>query len=260
LTRKNYKLTIQFDGTDFLGWQVQAEGRTVQGDIENALEKIFHHESVTLIGAGRTDSGVHALGQAANVKLMSKYSPEEICRALNGNLKEDVRIDSVEEVPDEFHARFSATAREYEYRFVNQYSPLTRKYTAHLTHTVDIALLQQMAKEITGEYDFTSFCKANAEVENKVCTIIKADWEDRENNLIFSIKANRFLHHMVRLLVGTMTETARGRYTLTEFQALLHNIPTKAVVLRAPACGLYLKKVCYNDNEKLKMKSEKICL
>ena len=111
-------MTIQYDGTDFHGWQVQAKGRTVQGDIENALSIIYPEEKITLLGAGRTDAGVHALGLTANIKLPSKLSANELLKALNGNLNQDVRIDSTEEVEDDFHARFSATAREYEYRLV----------------------------------------------------------------------------------------------------------------------------------------------
>jgi tRNA pseudouridine38-40 synthase len=247
LTQKNYKFTLQFDGTDFLGWQVQAKGRTVQGDIEIALGKLFPGEDITLIGAGRTDSGVHALGMTANVKLLAKYDAEELRRAVNGNLEMDVRIDFVEEMPDEYHARFSAVAREYEYHFMKQYSPIRRKYAAHLSHNVDFSLLQKCAEQLKGEFDFTSFCKANAEVENKVCIIEFAEWKTMDNQLIFRIKANRFLHHMVRFLVGTMVEVARGRYTVNEFSALLFNTPAKAIVVRAPAHGLYLKKVYYKE-------------
>ena len=121
--RKNFKLTIQYDGTDFHGWQVQAKGRTVQGDIEKALAKIYPEEKINLIGAGRTDAGVHALALTANVNLSSKLTSNQLNKALNGNLDRDVQISSIIEVEENFHARFSATAREYEYRLVNT-SPL----------------------------------------------------------------------------------------------------------------------------------------
>ena len=239
-------MSIQYDGNDFHGWQVQAKGRTVQGDIENALSVIYPDEKITLIGAGRTDAGVHALGQAANIKLPNKLSPEALQNALNGNLKRDVRIDNVDEVNDDFHARFSATAREYEYRLIKQYSPVTRNYTTPLKWEIDNKLLKECTELLLGEHDFTSFCKTTAEVENKICTVISVSWEETEEMHIFKIKANRFLQYMVRYLVGTMLEVARGWYTILDFNNLLKNENTNAVVVRAPAQGLYLKKVYYD--------------
>ena len=238
-------MTIQYDGTDFYGWQVQAKGRTVQGDIEKALSIIYPDEKITLFGAGRTDAGVHALGITANVKLPSKLSSNELLQALNGNLNQDIRIDSTEEVEDDFHARFSATAREYEYRFVKLFSPVSRNYTTPLKWEIDKNLLNECAELLPGKHDFTSFCKATAEVDNKICTVFFSNWEESDEMLIFKIKANRFLQHMVRYLVGTMLEVARGRYALSDFNSLLRNKKTKAVVVRAPAQGLYLKKVYY---------------
>ena len=238
-------MTIQYDGTDFYGWQVQAKGRTVQGDIEKALSIIYPEEKITLLGAGRTDAGVHALGITANVKLPSKLSSNELLQALNGNLNQDVRIDSTEEVEDDFHARFSATAREYEYRFVKLFSPVSRNYTTPLKWEIDKNLLNECAELLPGKHDFTSFCKATAEVDNKICTVFFSNWEESDEMLIFKIKANRFLQHMVRYLAGTMLEVARGRYALSDFNSLLRNKKTNAVVVRAPAQGLYLKKVYY---------------
>ena len=238
-------MTIQYDGTDFYGWQVQAKGRTVQGDIEKALSIIYPEEKITLLGAGRTDAGVHALGITANVKLPSKLSSNELLQALNGNLNQDVRIDLTEEVEDDFHARFSATAREYEYRFVKLFSPVSRNYTTPLKWEIDKNLLNECAELLPGKHDFTSFCKATAEVDNKICTVFFSNWEESDEMLIFKIKANRFLQHMVRYLAGTMLEVARGRYALSDFNSLLRNKKTKTVVVRAPAQGLYLKKVYY---------------
>jgi len=238
-------LTIQYDGTDFHGWQVQAKGRTVQGDIEKALSIIYPEENITLLGAGRTDAGVHALGLTANIKLPSKLSANELLQALNGNLNQDVRIDSTEEVEDDFHARFSATAREYEYRLVKEFSPITRNYTTALKWEIDKNLLNKCAELLSGKHDFTSFCKATAEVENKICTVFTSNWEESNEMIIFTIKANRFLQHMVRYLIGTMLEVARGRYTITDFQSLLHCDNPEAVIVRAPAQGLFLKKVYY---------------
>ena len=125
-------MTIQYDGSDFHGWQMQPKGRTVQGDIEEALSVIYPGENITLIGAGRTDAGVHAMGQAAHINLPSKYTAEGLQKALNGNLKQDVRIDIIEDIDDDFHARFSALSREYEYRLVKHFSPVNSIYTTIL--------------------------------------------------------------------------------------------------------------------------------
>ena len=243
--RKNYKLTIQYDGNEFHGWQVQGKGRTVQGDIENALSVIYPDEKITLIGAGRTDAGVHALGQVANIKLPNKLSAEELQNALNGNFKRDVRIDNVDEVNDDFHARFSATARGYEYRLIKQYSPVTRNYTTPLKWEIDNKLLKECAELLLGEHDFTSFCKTTAEVENKICTVFSVNWEETEEMHIFKIKANRFLQHMVRFLVGTMVEVGRGRMTIDDFKLFVDGGHPELAVVRAPAHGLYLAEVSY---------------
>ena len=238
-------MTIQYDGSDFHGWQVQAKGRTVQGDIETALTTIYPKETIILIGSGRTDAGVHALAQVAHIELPNRLSPTELHQALNGNLKRDVRINSVVEADDDFHARFSATAREYEYHIVKNYSPITRKYATELKWNINPDLLHDCAALLLGEHEFTSFCKATAEVENKICTIYKAEWEER-GKYIFRICANRFLQHMVRYLVGTMLEVARGRFSVKDLKDLLNGKQSEAMVVRAPAAGLFLKNVFYD--------------
>ena len=240
-----YQLIIQYDGSQFHGWQVQAKGRTVQGDIEKALSKIYSNNEISLMGAGRTDAGVHAMAQVAHVELSDHLSSHELQQALNGNLKRDVRIDSVREVDRDFHARFSAKAREYEYHLVKHYSPINRHYVADLKWKVDIELLHECAKEILGQHDFSSFCKSTSEVENKICHVLKADWKDEGDKLFFIIRANRFLQHMVRYLVGTMLEVARGKNDLFDFMSLIKNDEKRVKVVRAPAKGLFLKKVYY---------------
>ena len=239
-------MTIQYDGSDFQGWQMQAKGRTIQGDIEDALSVIYPGEQITLIGAGRTDAGVHAKGQVAHISLPSKHTAKELQKALNGNLKQDVYIDMVEYADDDFHARFSAISREYEYHMVKYFSPVTRKYTIPLKWKVNCKLLKECADLLPGEHDFTSFCKSTAEVDHKLCIVHSASWGESTEMFIFKIRANRFLQHMVRYLVGTMLEVERGRYSLTDFINLLDNEKTNAVVLRAPAQGLFLKQVYYD--------------
>ena len=244
--RKNFKLTIEYDGTDFHGWQVQAKGRTVQGDIQHALEKIYPDEKINLVGAGRTDAGVHAIALTANINLSSKLTSNQLKKALNGNLNKDVQINSVLEVENGFHARFSATAREYKYVLVKSFSPIYRNYSTTLRWGIDLKIINECADLLIGEHDFTAFCKANAEVENKICMIFFSQWQEYKDQFIFTIKANRFLQHMVRFLVGTMIEVGRGRYSVSDFKNLLNNISVKKSVVRAPAQGLFLKKVYYD--------------
>ena len=240
-------MTIQYDGSNFQGWQVQANGRTVQGDIESAFSAIHPGQKITLFGSGRTDSGVHALAQAAHIKLTTKLPVSQLVKALNSHLERDVRIQSVEEIEDDFHARYSATAREYEYRLVKQFSPITRHFATELKCAVDTKLLDKCAELLKGKHDFTRFCKATAEVDNKICTVFSAGWQERDETLTFHIKANRFLQHMVRFLVGTMLEVARGRYAVEDFKKLVNCEDTETIVLRAPGQGLFLKKVYYDN-------------
>ena len=239
-------MVVQYDGSSFHGWQFQPNVRTVQGDIEAAFSTIYPSEKITLIGAGRTDTGVHAIEQVANIKLPTKLSTKEIQNALNGNLKKDVRIDNVEEMEKNFHARFSAVSREYEYHIVKFFSPIKRNYTVSLKHKIDFKLLVECSEMLIGEYDFDSFCKSTSEVENKNCLVYYSTWEESSDMYIFKIKANRFLQHMVRYLVGTMLEVARGKYTIRDFKNLITNANTTKIVLRAPAKGLFLRKIYYN--------------
>ena len=221
--RKNFKLTIQYDGTDFHGWQVQAKGRTVQGDIEKALAKIYPEEKINLIGAGRTDAGVHALALTANINLSSKLTSNQLNQALNGNLDRDIQISSITEVEENFHARFTT-----------------------LKWDIDSGKINKCVDLLLGEHDFSSFCKANAEVNNKICTVFVAQWSELNDQCIFTIKANRFLQHMVRFLVGTIIEVGRGRYSVLDFKKLLNNESSNKTVVRAPSQGLFLKKVYYD--------------
>ena len=248
MAAKNYKLNIQYDGTDFYGWQVQAVDRTVQGDIEKALGEIVPNQKITLIGSGRTDSGVHALNQIANIKLDTKMSADELTKALNSKLGRDVWISQCQEVNDDFHARFSAGKRDYRYNISFDYSPFSRNNSWWVRYSLDEDLLHKCASMVKGEKDFTTFCKATAEVNNKICTIFKSNWKWCGEFLEYKISANRFLQHMVRFLVGTMVEVARGRISIEDFKLLLDNSHKSLMVFRAPAQGLFLVNVHYQDD------------
>ena len=246
MDKKKYKFIIQYDGLSFHGWQRQKSKRTIQGDIERVLKKLFPEEKISLIGSGRTDAGVHSLGQIAHAELPGSMASNNLRKAINGNLKRDVHILSVKEVDKQFHARYSAKSREYEYHLAKYFSPLTRYYTSELKWEIDLKKMNEICPFLLGQHDFSSFCKASAEVENKICTIYNLNWAEKEGKYIFNIRANRFLQHMVRYIVGTMIEVARGRYTLKDFINILNDEKIDKAVVKAPAKGLLLKKIYYD--------------
>ena len=238
-------MVVQYDGTHFFGWQVQAKGRTVQGDIEGALQKIHLQEKITLNGSGRTDSGVHAKAQVASIKIDSSLTAEQLVKALNSGLEKDVRIVSCTEVDENFHARFSAKERRYEYHTVSEETPFNYKRAWCLKYDVDFHLLDECAALLRGNHDFTAFCKANAEVEHKRCIVFDSKWEKTSTGMTYHVKANRFLQHMIRFLVGTIVEVGRGRMTIDDFKLFMNGGHPDLAVVRAPAHGLYLAEVRY---------------
>ena len=239
-------MTIQYDGTNLHGWQVQKNGRTVQGELQDALQKIFKNQKINLIGSGRTDSGVHALGQIANIKLDTDMENESLLNAVNGNLdKNDITITNVDKVNSDFHSRFSAFKREYIYKISTEYSPIGRDYYWSIQEEINIQKLHDCAKLIIGEHDFTQLSKKNDEIDNKICNIYLSEWDVFENKIHYKIIANRFLHHMVRYLVGTMIEVSKNRsFTTNDFDLMLQG-KDREQIFRAPSKGLYLKKIYY---------------
>ncbi len=235
-----------YEGTNFLGWQIQAKGRTVQGDIEQALQSIYS-KNITVLGSGRTDSGVHALGQVAHFDVETTMSNNQIIKALNSKLENDVWVSECERIDSNFHARFSARKREYIYRISKVFTPFERNTSWVLKWDVDIKKMNECVEILLGEHDFTSFCKATAEVDNKICTIFSANFKEERDKLFFHISANRFLQHMVRFLVGTMVEVGRGRYSIDDFTQFMNGGHPTLSVVRAPAHGLFLKKVSYEN-------------
>ena len=242
----NYKITIQYDGTGYKGWQFQPNQKTIQGEIENALLQIFKLDKINLIGSGRTDSGVHANDQVANFKVETHMQNDQIVKAINSKLSNDIIVTSCKKVSDSFNSRFSAVKREYKY-FINfSKTPFTRNHIWTIDWDINTSLIIDCAREIQGEHEFEYFSKSSSETKNKLCNVVLSKWELIEKNLIFTISSNRFLQHMVRYLVGTMIEVARGRYVVEDFIDLLHNRGNKSVV-RAPAHGLYLNRVIYEE-------------
>jgi len=244
---KHFKLIIEYDGADLHGWQIQKSDRTVQGDLERILRRLCPEETISLIGSGRTDSGVHAKGQVASLSLDTKLDPVALKNALNANLQDDIRIQDCSLTDRGFHARYSATRRTYSYHIVREYSVFTRKCAWWVKYPLDLKILQTCAEIVQGEHDFSRFCKATAEVNNKICDVAESYWTEEKGHLYYTISANRFLQHMVRYLVGTMIEVGRGRYGTKGFTGMINNTCSEMTVVRAPAQGLTLLEVDYSS-------------
>ena len=241
---RNIKLEIEYDGTDFYGWQVQPKLRTVQGEIQDRLNIILKHE-VNLIGSGRTDVRVHALRQVANFKTDTPLDGESILRALNGLLPDDVVITKVEEVDLDFNARYNAKSRLYKYRVYLGRTAILRRYVWEVLYSLNLNKIVEATDEISGEHDFSSFCVAESIKENNVCKVMSSTWEKSENELVFVIEADRFLHTMVRTLVGTLIDVGRGYFSVLDFVKILKAKDRRKAGPTAPACGLYLVEVKY---------------
>ena len=248
----NFKLLIQYDGTDFHGWQVQENQRTVQGELERTLS-LIEDAPIAVIGSGRTDAGVHAEGQVANIQLNRSFTPDKLRLAINGNLWRDVRILKVEKAADDFHARFSAKVKTYVYRVVNApvVSPFWARYAHHEARPLDIGRMNEVARLFLGEHDWTAFSAARSDVEHRIRTVteftVEAYWDVRANASIleFRISANGFLRYMVRSIVGTMLEVGRGEKDSDTIQTAIISLDRDLAGKTAPAHGLTLLKVDY---------------
>ncbi|HTY11153.1 MAG TPA: tRNA pseudouridine(38-40) synthase TruA [Bacteroidota bacterium] len=242
---RNIKVVLEYDGTDFVGWQRQANGRSVQEEIETVL-RLITDEFVTVTGAGRTDAGVHARGQAANFKIESSISLNDLQRALNSLLPDEIIVHSAEEVPEKFSARYSARERFYRYFIVQKPTAIERNYCWQLFYPLDVDRLNDAAALVRTTKDFQSFCKANSGVDNYECNIMSAGWSTPSpKQLVFSIRANRFLYGMVRALVGTMVDVGREYISVEEFRKIIEAKDRREAGMAAPPQGLFLEEVVY---------------
>jgi tRNA pseudouridine38-40 synthase len=247
---RNLKLTIAYDGTDYVGWQRQAEGLSVQGVLEDALAP-FEGVPVTVHGAGRTDAGVHALGQVANVRVAAPIEPATLARALNAVLPRSVRIVSVEEADPEFHARFSATGKAYEYRIVNApfVSPFLHRYVWHVPQRLDAGAMRAAADVLRGHHDFAAFQSAGTDVPSSERTITAIDWMSGpgpDSPLVLRVSGDGFLRHMVRNIAGTLVEFGRGRWPVPAMAGILASRDRCQAGTTAPPHGLFLVAVMYH--------------
>ncbi|MEP6849164.1 MAG: tRNA pseudouridine(38-40) synthase TruA [Acidobacteriota bacterium] len=248
----NFRLLIQYDGTDFHGWQVQENARSIQGELERVIS-VLDDGDVKVAGSGRTDAGVHAEGQVANVHLRREFTANKLRLAINGNLSRDIRIVDVEIAPEEFHARFSAKKKTYVYRVVNApvMSPFWQRFAHHETRRLDISRMAEAAECFIGEHDWTAFASAKSDGETRVRTIneftIDSVWDDRARSSIieFRISANGFLRYMVRSIVGTLLEVGRGEKDIDTILTAIADGDRALAGITASACGLTLLKVEY---------------
>ncbi|MDD5765008.1 MAG: tRNA pseudouridine(38-40) synthase TruA [Candidatus Marinimicrobia bacterium] len=242
---RRFAMEVEYDGTNYCGWQRQANDPSIQATLEDALSPLNHQLPVVVIGSGRTDSGVHATGQMAHVDLDNELSAETIEKALNATIPDDIFVKNCREVEKDFHARFWAKRRTYLYYVLSKPDIFRRKYAWFPGFDYDRERLDRCAVEIIGEHDFTRLCLTSTEAETRICTIFDSRWETAKENLIYQIVGNRFLHSMVRILVGSMMEVARGKYTIADFKNLLDNPTGGMQVYTAPARGLFLQGVQY---------------
>ncbi len=241
-----FKLVLEYDGTNYHGWQVQPNLPTIQGALEAAISRIAQHKA-NVTGAGRTDAGVHALGQVAHFSTTSRLTADEWQHALNGLLPPDIAVQSIEEVPESFHARYAAKAKLYRYRIFArvQRSALSRSKILHYPYPLDLDAMEVAARSLVGTHDFTSFQGSPTDNENPVCTLTKLTVDRFGDEVIFEAEGNRFLKQMVRAIVGTLLEVGRGKMQAGEVAGILAAKDRTKAGPTAPAHGLYLVKVDY---------------
>ncbi|CBK42669.1 tRNA pseudouridine synthase A [Nitrospira defluvii] len=243
-----FKLVLEYDGTQYAGWQRQPNAPTIQAAVEEALAAIAQTR-LTIIGAGRTDAGVHAFGQVASFRTDRGLSQREWLRALNAHLPADISALSVKAVPDHFHARYSANGKLYEYHLMNrsERAPLLRERAWMLYKPLDFAAMTEAAAYLTGSHDFSSFETAPTDNENPQCRLQRADLRRQGDLIILSFYADRFLKQMVRSMVGTLVEVGQGKRTAADMRTVLAARARAAAGRTAPAHGLYLVRVDYTD-------------
>lgn len=240
----NYKLILQYDGSKYSGWQVQENSRTIQQEIINAI-KIILKEEVNLIGSGRTDAGVHALGQVANFRIAKELDLHKFKFSLNSVLPKDISVISIEKVQESFHARFDAKKRTYIYLISQLKSPFFYNYSFFYPHKIDVVRLNELSKVFIGRKNFAAFCKKKSEVENKFCDVTEIFWTNQFELIVFKISADRFLHGMVRAIVGTLLKALKQENSESFIQKVFKSENREFAGEAVPAKGLFLYKVEY---------------
>jgi tRNA pseudouridine38-40 synthase len=235
---------LEYNGASYAGWQIQPNAQTVQSTLESALKRFLGMKTKT-IAAGRTDAGVHALGQVANFTTNKELDTVTIKNALNAYLPNDIFIKHAGDVDVSFNARFDAVSRLYVYRIAKKYSVFTRPYTWHYTHPLDVQRMNEGCSLLVGENDCTSFSIAKSRKENMVINIFRCHFTETENEIEFKIKADRFLHKSVRTMVGTLLLLGRKKLEVYDIKKIIASRDISQAGSTAPAHGLFLKEVNY---------------
>ena len=245
------RITVEYDGRAYSGWQLQKNGKTIQGEIENALKIIFKNR-IVVTGSGRTDAGVHARNQVAHFDITKltdttaeKDALYKLKKSLNGLVEKDIVIKKLELCHPEFHARYDAKSRTYRYFITQTPTSVNRNFTWYISYPLNFTLMQSAASEFLRIKDFKAFCKTGSSNKTTLCTIIKSCWFKRDGLWIYEIKANRFLYGMVRAIVGSMIALGQGKIEWKQFLEILHAADGYAVSYLAPAHGLFLEKITY---------------
>lgn len=240
---KRVKLVVAYDGTAYHGWQVQPNGRTIEGELNRALSELLQEE-IQVIGASRTDSGVHALCNVAVFDTQARIPAEKICYAVNQRLPEDIRVRESCEVAPDFHPRHCSSRKTYEYRIYQDTfpEPVRRLYTYFTYVPLDLDRMREGAAYLVGEHDFKSFCSVAAVVETTVRTILSITIKRKGKEIVISVCGTGFLYNMVRIIAGTLMEVGRGSYPPEHIKDILEARNRQAAGPTAPACGLTLVK------------------
>ena len=243
----NFKITIEYDGSAYHGWQRQASERTIHGEIENAL-KTMTGNTITVTGSGRTDAGVHALNQTANFRCTTSLTPEVFLKGLNSLLSEDIVITSCKIVPEKFHARYDVKSKVYQYRILNRSLPaaISRQYAWHIRKKLNLSAMQEAIRCIIGSHDFKAFEGSGSPRVSTVRCITNADLVETDNDyLVLKIEGDGFLKFMVRNIVGTLVDVGFDKITPHDFKQILISKDRNLAGITAPAHGLFLMEVKY---------------
>lgn len=242
---KRFFFEISYDGSPFFGWQRQPRQISVQGEIEEALSRLFSNQQIPIVGCGRTDTGVHAKRYFFHADLPEDVEPNQLVHKLNKMISPAIAFHRAFPVSVDLHARFSATARTYRYFLHSSKDPFLKDYSLHFPVKPDVEAMNQAAKLLVGKQDFTSLSKLHTDVKTNICTVSKAEWQQAGDQWYFEITADRFLRNMVRATVGTLLEIGQGKLTPEEMVRILQAKDRSAAAVSVPAHGLFLWQIEY---------------
>lgn len=242
-----YFVTLCYDGTAYHGWQIQPNGISVQAILQQSLSLLLRQD-ITVVGAGRTDAGVHARMMVAHFDIAHEVDTKQLAYKLNRLLPEDIAVRKVELVDDDMHARFSATSRMYRYYIHTKKDPFRRAYSCELHYPLDFERMNEAAKVLMEYDDFGAFCKSHTDVKTTLCNVMEAQWHQTAPDAwYFEIRANRFLRNMVRAVVGTLIEVGRGRMTINDFRNVIEGKRRTEAGESMPGQALFLEDITYEQ-------------